>query len=57
MSDDSTDTERDWVDPDDAPELNEQWLEGAYHYHGRRLLKRGHGRDPLESPNLEKKKK
>ncbi len=48
MGDDSKDTERDWVDPDDAPELDDQWLEGAYHYHGRRLLKRGYGRDPFK---------
>lgn len=56
MIDDSNDTEMDWVDPDDAPELDEQWLERAYHYHGRRLLKRGYGRDPLEKLKVERKK-
>ncbi|WP_442487464.1 BrnA antitoxin family protein [Halomonas litopenaei] len=46
---DSTPT---WVDPDDAPELTEEWLEGAHFYRGDQLLKRGRGRPPLERPKV-----
>lgn len=36
-----------WVDPDDAPELDEAWFEGAYQYEGDKMVKRGRGRPPL----------
>jgi uncharacterized protein (DUF4415 family) len=37
-----------WVDPDDAPELTEEWFRQADFYVGERLVRRG--RPPLESP-------
>ena len=36
-----------WVDPDDAPELDLEWFEGAHQYDGDTLVKRGRGRPPL----------
>lgn len=49
MTRDNGGHENDRLDRDDAPELDEKWLEGAYHYHGDRLLKRGLGKDPFEA--------
>lgn len=40
--------DKDWSDPDDAPELNEKWLKDAHQYHGDHLIKKGHGRYPLD---------
>lgn len=40
-----------WRDSDDAPELGEKWLEGAHHYFGNHLLKKGRGRPPLDDPD------
>lgn len=37
-----------WVDPDDAPELTEEWFATADHYRGDRLIRRG--RPKSESP-------
>ena len=37
-----------WVDPDDAPEITEEWLDGAEIRHGNRLIKRG--RHPIPWP-------
>ncbi|PAU74940.1 BrnA antitoxin family protein [Halomonas salipaludis] len=37
-----------WVDPDDAPELDQEWFDDAHQYHGDTLVKRGRGRPPLE---------
>ncbi len=34
-------TESDWVDPDDAPELTEEWFETADVYDGEKLISRG----------------
>lgn len=39
-----------WVDPDDAPDLDENWFKGAHQYKGDKLVKRGRGRPPLEKP-------
>lgn len=36
-----------WIDPDDAPELDDEWVEGAHVYEGDVLVKRGRGRPPL----------
>lgn len=36
------------VDPDDAPELTDDWFEKADLYHGEKLVRRG--RRPSESP-------
>ena len=37
-----------WVDPDDAPELTDEWFERADVHQNGRLISRG--RPPLESP-------
>ncbi|AJY52420.1 BrnA antitoxin family protein [Halomonas sp. KO116] len=42
-----------WVDPDDAPELADEWFEGAHQYQGDTLIKRGRGRPPI--PESERK--
>lgn len=41
-------TKEEWVDPDDAPELTEEWFERADQYLGETLVKRG--RRPAETP-------
>ncbi len=41
-------TESTWVDPDDAPELTDEWFERADQYEGGRLIRRG--RPPAGSP-------
>jgi uncharacterized protein (DUF4415 family) len=38
-----------WVDPDDAPEITEEWLEGAVHKRGDKVIRRL-GRPKLEAP-------
>lgn len=37
-----------WIDPDDAPELTEEWFETADLYEGERLVRRG--RPPKAAP-------
>lgn len=39
----------DWVDPDDAPELDGQWFRGAHVYVADTLVKRGVGRPPIKN--------
>ncbi len=34
-------TRKNWIDPDDAPELTDQFFERADEYHGHKLVKRG----------------
>ena len=41
MSANKPNTESDWVDPDDAPELTEEWFETADVYDGEKLISRG----------------
>jgi uncharacterized protein (DUF4415 family) len=41
---------QEWVDPDDAPELTEEWMEQADLYHGETLVRRG--RPKLEQPKV-----
>lgn len=36
-----------WRDPDEAPELTEEWFEKAHQYHGDILIKRGRGPLPI----------
>lgn len=36
-----------WRDPDEAPELTDEWFEAAYQYQGNTLVKRGRGRPPI----------
>ncbi|MBC8730010.1 hypothetical protein [Paraburkholderia sp. UCT2] len=33
-----------WVDPDDAPEITDEWIEQADQYQGNTLVRRGRGR-------------
>ena len=40
---------KDWVDPDDAPELDEQWFRDAHVFVGDTLIKRGIGRPPIQN--------
>lgn len=37
-------TRKNWIDPDDAPELTDQFFERADEYHGHKLVKRGRPR-------------
>jgi len=46
MSANKPDTESTWIDPDDAPELTDEWFEKADLYIGEKLIRRG--RRPLE---------
>ncbi len=39
-----------WTDPDDAPELTDDWFEGADLREGDRLVRRG--RPPADAPKL-----
>jgi uncharacterized protein (DUF4415 family) len=45
----SPDTKKEWVDPDDAPELDEEWFQSAHVYIGDTLVKRGVGRPPIKN--------
>ncbi|MDH6250141.1 uncharacterized protein (DUF4415 family) [Polynucleobacter sphagniphilus] len=40
---------KNWVDPDDAPELDEQWFQDAHVYIGDTLIKRGVDRPPIKN--------
>ena len=42
------DTGSTWIDPDDAPELTEEWFQRADQYVGGKLVKRG--RPPADAP-------
>jgi uncharacterized protein (DUF4415 family) len=48
----SSDSE--WVDPDDAPELTDEWFDRADLYHGDTLIRRGRPRsaNPKEAVNI-----
>ena len=48
MSGNKHDTEATWIDPDDAPELTDEWFEKADLYDGEKLIRRG--RRPSDSP-------
>lgn len=41
-------TETAWIDPDDAPELTDDWFDTADLYHGETLVRRGRPR--LDQP-------
>jgi uncharacterized protein (DUF4415 family) len=43
---------KDWVDPDDAPELDEKWFRDAHVYVGDTLIKRGVGRPPIKNTKV-----
>ena len=48
MSGNKQDTESTWVDPDDVPELTDEWFQKADQYRNGVLVKRG--RRPLDNP-------
>jgi uncharacterized protein (DUF4415 family) len=48
MTESKRDTPSAWIDPDDAPELTDEWFERADVYEGDRLISRG--RPPVEHP-------
>jgi uncharacterized protein (DUF4415 family) len=39
-----------WIDPDDAPELTDEWFDHADIYHGNTLIRRGRPR--LDTPKV-----
>ena len=41
MNGKSKSSRRKWRDPDDAPEITQEWVERANLYHGRKLVRRG----------------
>ena len=41
--------QKDWVDPDDAPELDKQQFQDAHVYIGDTLIKRDVGRPPIKN--------
>jgi uncharacterized protein (DUF4415 family) len=41
--------QKDWVNSDDAPELDKQWFQYAHVYIGDTLIKRGIGRPPIKN--------
>lgn len=43
---------KDWVDPDDAPELDERWLRDAHVFVGDTLIKRGVGCPPIKNTKV-----
>ncbi len=49
-----TATKREWVDPDDAPELTDEWFETADLYKGGKLVRRGRPKSdtPKEAVSL-----
>jgi len=52
MSANSGDTPNTWVDPDDAPELTDEWFDGADLMHGDKVLRQGkpRGRQRSDAP-------
>ena len=41
--------QKDWVDPDDAPELDKQWFQDGQVYIGDTLIKRDVSRPPIKN--------
>lgn len=50
MTGNKPDTKIGWVDPDEAPELTDEWFDQADKYRGDVLLKRGRGRPKVARP-------
>lgn len=48
MNEKLKDTEKNWVDPDEAPELSDSFFELADEFHGQTLIRRG--RPQSEAP-------
>lgn len=45
-------TKSEWIDPDDAPELTDEWFENAHVYKAGVLIRRGKGRPPSLNPKV-----
>jgi uncharacterized protein (DUF4415 family) len=43
-------SKEEWIDPDDAPELTDEWFDHADLYHGDVLIRRG--RPKLDAPKV-----
>ena len=50
MSANKQDTKVAWVDPDDAPELSDEWFDGADVHDNGVLIRRGRGRPRVAKP-------
>jgi uncharacterized protein (DUF4415 family) len=50
MTESKKNSKPDWVDPDDAPELTDDFLDHADWYHGETLIRRGRPR--LDTPKV-----
>jgi uncharacterized protein (DUF4415 family) len=50
MSASKQDTKVAWVDPDDAPELSDEWFDGADVHDNGVLIRRGRGRPRVAKP-------
>ncbi|HEY5208637.1 MAG TPA: BrnA antitoxin family protein [Stellaceae bacterium] len=49
MTGKKSDSKRIWIDPDDAPELTEEWFASADLYEGGKLIRKG-GRPKSDTP-------
>lgn len=47
MSGKSRNSRRRWRDPDDAPEITQDWVDSANLYHGKKLVRRGRPPAPV----------
>jgi uncharacterized protein (DUF4415 family) len=45
-------TQSTWQDPDDAPELTDEWFERADQYEGGKLIRRGRPLDPNRKQSI-----
>jgi hypothetical protein len=50
-------TGREWIDPDDAPELTDEWFDTADHYEGDHLVRRGRPRSDSPKDSRESTKR
>jgi uncharacterized protein (DUF4415 family) len=46
-------TRKTWVDPDDAPELTDEWFQGADLMDGDKIIRRGKGRPKLAATKVQ----
>jgi len=52
MSENKNTTKKNWVDPDDAPELTQEWFRNADLYDGSKLIRRGRPRKEQKKVSL-----
>ena len=45
MKEKKNDSSSTWVDPDDVPEITDEWVQEADLYHGKKLVQRGRSVD------------